>query len=162
MSSSQIIDARPEACPPGLFTQQNRPSLCLLVSLGVGIIAALLGEIIGFTDAGHKINDPILMTLSISTLIRSFIYFNFWNFIRPIIYAVAMAVITGAALRFIATQNGLRAHKSNAQTATTVAMLVSFIPIVLQEISGLQVFLWYGVSIWFSVLIARAVAARAA
>ena len=128
MSSSQIIDARPEACPPGLFTQQNRPSLCLLIGLGVGLITAVLGEIIGFTDAGHKINDPILMTLSISTLIRSFIYFNFWNFIRPIIYAVAMAVITGAALRFIAKQNGLRAHKSNAQNATTVAMLVSVHP----------------------------------
>ncbi|KAA3647853.1 MAG: hypothetical protein DWQ07_02380 [Chloroflexi bacterium] len=134
----------------------------MLVGIGIGAIAAIAGEIIGFTDLGHKINDPVLMALSISTLLRSLIYFNFWALIRPIIFALVIGIVSGATLRFIATQLDRRMRPSNGGTAASVAVITSLIPILIQEISGLQVLLWYGVSSWFSVLIASAVAARAA
>lgn len=160
-STPSLIEHYPTACAHGWLTQNRRLTPCLTAALIVGGLSALLGEWLGFNITGHKVNDPIMIVLSLSTLLRGLLYFNWPRLFIPLIYAVLLGIAAGAAARWLAARAQARLTSPEAARVALLASLVSVAPIWLQEVASLQSLLWYAAATYLSVLLAQLVARRA-
>lgn len=157
---SYVIDQTLSACSTGLFDANKRPSICLLAGLIVGGVSALIAGWIGFLNYGHQLNDPIYLSISISSIFRGFLYFNWTAFLTPLVFAFALGLFAGLTAKLLAKRAGRRLHADESGSAARVAAIISSAPIWIIEVSSFQVFLMYALATWLSIIFARNVAKR--
>ncbi len=145
-------------CQRGWLSGRWRPSPCLLTGLLVGGTIAIASAMIGNLPSGHQFNDPILLALSIGTLLRSLIYFNWTNFFMTLTLPLVAGALSWILLRQIAGSTGRQLQSQNADMAAKSAVLVSVIPVLFAEVDAIQVLLWYGISTWLAMIIASMLA----
>lgn len=150
----------PSACAEGLLDARYRPSICLQAGLIVGAASVVLGAWIGFLSSGHQLNDPIYLALSISSIFKGFLYFNWSAFLTPLIYSIALGLAAGFTAIMLVIRAGRRLTAQESGNAATVAALVSAAPVWVKEVSGIQVLIMYALATWLSVILARSIAKR--
>lgn len=142
-------------CEEGWFNSKGIPSTCLLIGIAVGGLSAIIGELIGFLSNGHKLNDPILLALSISGVLQTgLLYLNWQNVLIPIVHAFVLGGtvgIIGGKLLF----TNVKFSGADIKKSATGAILISIAPIFIQEFSGFQIILWYGIAALISITIAN-------
>ena len=148
------------ACGEGILDSNNRPSICLLAGLMVGGAGAIMGAWIGFLSSGHQINDPIYLSLSLSSIFKGFLYFNWSALLTPLAYSIALGMAAGLTAKLLAIRAGRRLFAQESQSAATLATILSVAPVWVREVRGLQVLIMYALATWISVLLARTIAKR--
>ena len=158
LSPDQKVPQVATACPAGWFSPRLRPSLCLSAGLLVGGAVAILSSMIGNLPSGHQFNDPILLGLSIGTLLRSLIYFNWVNFLITLGMPLLVGTASWFVLRTLARAAGRQTLTEQAQKAAKSATLIAAAPVWFAEVDAFQVFIWYGISTWLAMIAASLVA----
>lgn len=120
----------------------------------------IIGGWIGFLSTGHQLNDPIYLALSINSVIRGFLYFNWSGFLIPLVYAAALGVATGFMVKLLAIRASRRLLAQESGSAASIAAAISALPVWIQEVSGLQVWIMYALATWLSMIIAKSFAKR--
>ena len=157
--TNEVIQLQ-SACGEGFLDSDNRPSICIQAGLIVGGISAIIGGWIGFLSTGHQLNDPIYLSISINSILKGFLYFNWAGFITPLIYSVALGLAAGLTAKLLASRAGRRLFSDESAGAATVAALLSAAPVWAKEVSGFQVLIMYALATWLSMIFARTIAKR--
>lgn len=142
------------ACPNGYLTTQKRPTLCLCAGVGLGLTAALLSQGIGYVFSHHQLNDPILLGLFIGSLPRGTLYFNWGGLLQALGYSIGIGILSWLLVRQFAQRNNLELFPDETQRTATAALLTSVVPVLISEVDGFQVLIWYGISTAFSTVLA--------
>lgn len=141
-------------CPDGLLTDRKRPTLCLCAGVGLGLIAALLSWVVGYTSSGHQINDPIALGLAIGSLPRGTLYFDWTGLFQALGFSIGVGAVSAILLRILAHIRNLAIHPDEARRTATAALLTSVVPVLIREVDAFQVLLWYGIVTMFSAVLA--------
>ncbi len=147
------------ACANGYLNTLGRPTLCLWSGLLIGAAAAGLGGLIGLLPTGHQINDPILLALTLASLMRGFLYFNWFAFLVTVTIYAAIGALTWLILVWLGQRSGLGVMTAEVRRAVRAAVLISVIPVLIAEISGIQVIIWYALAVFLSMSVAGMTAA---
>lgn len=159
MTAANVRPQRPPAaCDDGLFPGDRHLSLCLWTGLFVGGASILVSLGVGRLPSGRLLNDPIMLALSLMSMMRGLLYFDWISFLIPLGHAVGLGMISWLVLRGLAKRAGRQLRPQEATHAARIALIVSMIPIFLQRIDAAQVLLWYAMSGLLSLLIAGLVA----
>lgn len=154
-SSAQVKKIE-TACPGGYLNRKNRPSLCLWGGLVAGGLVALLSEWVGLIPlTGHQLNDPLLITISFARIFRGLTYFNWAGFFLTIGASAVLGIIAWGTLKVFASQSDRTVMAEDVVRSVSIAVWISALPVWIQEVDAVQVLLWYGISTYLSVVIAR-------
>ena len=143
------------ACPDGFLTLKNRPSPCLWAGLIGGVVVILVSEMLGYLDSGHRLNDPILMTRIISAAFQGFLYFNWPGFLVPLFFSMMEGVFAWVLVFVLTNRKDVRLLASEAKRVAIITAVIGILPVLFREVDGFQVLLWYGIALYFAVLVAR-------
>lgn len=146
------------ACPNGYLNSRGRPTICLWSGLLVGISIAIVSSIIGFLPTGRRLNDPMPIALAFNSLLRGFVYFNWVRFFTSIGFSTGIGAMSWFSGRYFSNRIGVRLMSDEVRRVSNVAVIVSVVPVWLQEVDALQIFLWYGIATAISLTIAKMVA----
>ncbi len=141
------------ACEEGWLTANLRPTLCLWSGALVGGVSAVGSAVLGNMPSGHQLNDPLLLALSIGTVLRGFLYFNWINLAITIGYLLLLGSLVWLVLRALAARDGRKVIPVDANRAGKAAALISALPILIVEVDALQVLLWYAIATWLSMVV---------
>ncbi|MCH7662596.1 MAG: hypothetical protein IH859_01850 [Chloroflexi bacterium] len=150
----------PSACGEGFLDADNRPSICLLAGVIVGGFGAIIGGWVGFLSSGHQLNDPIFLALSISSILKGLLYFNWTAFLTPLVFSIMLGLAAGVTAKILAVRAGRRLFSDESGRSATVAALLSAAPVWIKEVSGFQVLIMYALATWLSMIFARSIAKR--
>jgi hypothetical protein len=142
------------ACNNGFLDPEKKPTVCLWAGLIIGLGFAVLGEIVGFWPSGHQLNDPMLLGLAIGSLLRGFTYFDWFGFFIPVIVNGLVGSLTWLLVTQFARRSRRTLSMAEVRRAVSAAVLVGLVPVLVSEISGFQVLLWYAVSFFLASSIA--------
>ncbi len=155
----EVINLR-SACSEGFLDADNRPSICLLAGVIVGGLGAIIGGWVGFLSSGHQLNDPIYLAISINSILKGFLYFNWAAFFTPVVYSIVLGLTAGVTAKILAVRTGRRLFSDESSRSATVAALLSAAPVWVKEVSGFQVLIMYALATWLSMIFARSIAKR--
>lgn len=118
----------------------------------------LLGGWIGFLSSGHQLNDPIYLALSINSILKGFLYFNWLAFLTPLFYSLALGLAADLTAKLLALRADRRLMAVESRSAATIAAVLSAAPVGVKEVGGFQVLIMYALATWISVIFARSLA----
>jgi hypothetical protein len=147
------------ACPGGWRDRNGRLSLCTLTAAGLGVLEAITADWVGLIPAtGHQLNDPLLLSVSISSLLRGFTYFNWGALLITLVFPLLTGLLAWAALKALTARVGARVLPDEAARTARAAALLGMLPVFFQEIDGFQVLLFYALAAWASLYLSAFVA----
>jgi hypothetical protein len=122
--------------------------------MGIALISAL----IGLLPTGHQFNDPVLLTVSLASFLRGFIYFNWRGFMFALFFSASMGLLSWVVLQLLARRLGKVVLQAGVDKAAKSAVFIATLPVLIQEIDAVRVLFFYGLSVWLAMVLSGMVA----
>lgn len=149
----------PSACPDGWLPKNlSHIPPCTWAGAIAGGVGAIIGLAAGYLPTGRLLNDPVMLAMSVQSLLRGFRYFNWLGLAIPLAYSSGLGVAAWYGLRRLGRRHGVRVWPDDVAHAATAAAVVSALPVWAVEVRGFQIILFYGLATLISAFVARTIA----